>query len=76
MSRPICRLPHFWYVHATGAGGCGVALAVAAVTALSARRQVRTRLGPGATIHDVTLVRYAHAWVIDHVGPLLPEPPA
>lgn len=56
--------PRFWFVHAR-VDGKPVHLAVAAFTALSARRQARRTLGPKQAIEGVAPVNYAHAWVID-----------
>lgn len=54
----------FWFVHARR-DGAYVALAVAAYTALSARRQARKCLGPEFVIEEVNSVANAHAWVIN-----------
>lgn len=55
----------FWFVHAR-VGNKPVNLAVAAFTERSAKVQARKRLGPQATIEQVTAVVYAHAWVMNH----------
>lgn len=58
----------FWFVHAKAQNPTeSVALAVAAFTERSARRQVRRTLGKGFVIVDVSPIPYPHAWVVNLV---------
>ena len=55
----------FWFVHAKGARGRFVHLAVAARTERSARAEARRLLASEYVITEVGPVNYAHAWAID-----------